>query len=269
MESLLLKYLHLSKSEIADQGYRVQNDAYGVLDRPFLNTILTNHPEIKTVLDIGTGEGSFILPIAMKNPGVSFTCIDINEELIKRASISAKSKSVDNIDFRVATFDEEYTSDPYDLIFTRFALEHSPTPRDFVNNAFKRLKPGGIFAIVDESWLDEEDADPMWKNFKKYMRRSYETFRCNPHVIRDVTGWLEQAGFSDIQLSNAIYSPSSVGSESFKALILSIPVLINKFLDVEVWPKDFLEDLELWIDEVNKTASTNPTITFGHVTAKK
>ena len=66
MESLILKNLHLSKSELADQGYKVQNDAYGVLDRPFLSKILAENPNIKAVLDIGSAEGSFILPIIKK-----------------------------------------------------------------------------------------------------------------------------------------------------------------------------------------------------------
>ena len=269
MESLLLKNRQLSKSELADQGYKVQNNAYGVLDRPFLNGILAEHSDIKNVLDIGTGEGSFILPIAKQNPDISFTCIDLNEELIRRASASAKTERVKNIGFQTASFDENYNHNPCDLIFTRFTLEHSHTPQVFVNEVFKRLKPGGIFAIIDESWLDDDTNDATWGEFRKYMRQSYKAFQCNPHVARDVTNWLEQAGFSDIKLSTATYSPSTVGPEQFRALILTIPVLINKFVESEIWPDDYLEGLELWIDDIIKTGRIDPRISFAHVTAQK
>lgn len=266
--SILEQNLHLSQSELLEQGLKVQNAAYGVLDAPFLDGILRGHPSIKRMLDIGTGDGSFVADVAQRHPGVSMLAIDHNSDLIEKADVHKASLGLNNIEFRTAFFDNAFEPDRYDLIFTRFTLEHSSDPLGFLREVFKRLECGGCLVVVEEYWLDMLIEDEVWRTFREFMLASYRTFGGNPFVPRDLAGWLKHAGFSDIESSLAMCSPATIGAQKFRRLVLTIPTLIHKF-KTGIWDEAFFPVLEAWIDEVIATGRIDPCITIAHAIAWK
>lgn len=268
MKPLLEHDIHFSRSEIVNQGMKVQNRAYGVLDIPFLDNLIKSDPSVKEVLDIGTGEGSFILEVAKRNPGTSFTGIDRNGDLIEMARTQASSDTVGNAAFEPAFFDESFDRELYDLIFTRFTIEHASDPKSFIREVYDRLKPGGIFVVVDEYWLDLQFEDDVWQRFRQFMLKTYEAFKANPFIPRDLSGWLHNAGYKNVKSCLPVYSPATIGYDNFKELVLNIPVLINKFLP-DTWDEEYLSELEVWLNTKVKEGKIDPAITMAHITANK
>lgn len=258
----------MSESEIVEQGLKVQNGAYGVLDAPFLDQVLGSRPSIKKALDIGTGDGSFIADIARRHPSVSFLAIDLNPDLIEKANARKASLGLNNIEYRTAFFDGTFESDRYDVIFTRFTLEHSTDPHGFLREVAERLEGGGCFAVVEEYWFDTLVEDDTWRMFRKYMLASYDAFGGNPYVPRDLTGWLRAAGFSEIKSSLSMCSPATIGANAFRELVLTVPTLIHK-IKPGIWDEEFFPVLEGWIDEVIATNRLDPFIPLAHVIAWK
>jgi ubiquinone/menaquinone biosynthesis C-methylase UbiE len=99
----------------------------------------------KCVLDAGCGVGTLAKIIRSKFHAKVSGC-DASELRIKEA----KKESKGLIDFFVADlttlpFDEAQ----FDVIFIRFVLEHTLSPRNIIHEAMRVLKPGGMLVIID------------------------------------------------------------------------------------------------------------------------
>jgi 2-polyprenyl-3-methyl-5-hydroxy-6-metoxy-1,4-benzoquinol methylase len=125
--------------------YKAQSDAFGFFDYPFLIDVI-NTNNVSRVLDIGTGEGSFVIGLAQRANGIQFDAIDLNENLIEIGKSNNKRLGL-NINFEHANFGGNYTESNYDLITARFAVEHIIEMKDidsFIATTFERLKPNGL-----------------------------------------------------------------------------------------------------------------------------
>jgi ubiquinone/menaquinone biosynthesis C-methylase UbiE len=266
MHPILENKLNIDETEILRQGLEMQTRAYGVIDIPFLVDLIKS-AHAKTVLDIGTGEGSFVLWLANELPETHFVAIDHNDDLLKLAKKN-KADAIQNVEFHTAFFDETFEKKTYDLIFTRFTLEHSSSPEQFVSEAFKRLKPGGTLAIIDEYLFDTQIEAPTWQQFRCKILEAYKDFGVFPYVPMQVTTWLKSAGFVEPSVNIRAYSPNTIGGDLFKEMVLTLSVLLGK-LYPDNWPLDFLKELDQFIDHAIKTNECDPYITMTHMTGRK
>ncbi|MTI29997.1 methyltransferase domain-containing protein [Xanthovirga aplysinae] len=268
MATLLEQTLSFKENKLLSKALKVQAKAFGILDIPFLLQILDNHP-INKVLDIGTGEGSFILEIAKRKPEIDFVAMDHNKELIKQATEAKEKLNIKNINFIKHRFGSRFYSKKFDLVFTRFCLEHSSSPQTFVNQVFNQLNKRGVFAIIEEYWFDTGLDDEIWQKFRKNNLKTFKMkFRVDPYTPRHLTKWLHEAGFKNIKSKIAIYSPNTIGIEYFCSLILNIAFLGNQWFP-DIWKKKYLKKLEQWIEKVIYGHELDPFITCVHATAIK
>ncbi|MCK6418195.1 MAG: bifunctional 2-polyprenyl-6-hydroxyphenol methylase/3-demethylubiquinol 3-O-methyltransferase UbiG [Alphaproteobacteria bacterium] len=91
------------------------------------------------ILDIGCGGGLVCEPLARL--GASVTGVDADAQAIRVARNHAKAQGL-AIDY--IRGDLRACKRPYDIILALEILEHVDDPQDFINNAAKHLKPGGI-----------------------------------------------------------------------------------------------------------------------------
>jgi len=106
----------------AEKVYNAQNDAFGVFHYPFLLNLI-NQSNSKSILDIGTGDGSFLFGLASKTANAQFDAVDFNANLIEKAK-SVNQELGLNINFLNTTFGENFSGVHYDMIMARFAVEH-------------------------------------------------------------------------------------------------------------------------------------------------
>ena len=138
----------------------------------YIEQIFSESSEIETVLDLGCGEGDSIDLFRKVKAEIRWHGVDIegSPEVKKR---KRKSEFVSGFDGINLPYPDQY----FDLIFCHQVLEHARNPDALINDAFRVLKPNGLFA-GSVSYLEPY--------------HSYSIFNFTPYGIVRV---FEDAGF--------------------------------------------------------------------------
>ncbi len=119
--------------------------------------------ENETILEIGTGTGSFAIEAARHCAKV--IAIDVSPKMLEYVQQKAQMKGITNIEFSHGGFlTYGHTGEPFDAIVSQLALHHLP---DFwkmiaLRRVFKMLKDGGKFYLKDTVYSFDVDG---YKNF--------------------------------------------------------------------------------------------------------
>lgn len=106
----------------------------------YIKQIFSKHPDITTILDLGCGEGDSIDLFGNVKSDVIWHGVDIegSPEVKKRLR---KSDSISSFDGVNLPYPDRY----FDLIFCNQVLEHARNPDALITDAFRVLKPNGLF----------------------------------------------------------------------------------------------------------------------------
>ncbi|MFY0614893.1 MAG: methyltransferase domain-containing protein [Hyphomicrobiaceae bacterium] len=105
-------------------------------------------------LDIATGGGHTALVFA---PHVKhMIASDLTREMLDQVEKQVTDKGIDNVGTQVADAEAlPFDDGQFNLVTCRIAPHHFPDIPKFVAEAFRVLKPGGTFALVDNAAPDE------------------------------------------------------------------------------------------------------------------
>ena len=98
-----------------------------------------NYPKSSKILDLGCGTGQFTEEI--KKLGFNVYGVDINPPTGKNY------KKVD-----LCAEQSPWNDNSFDVIFSKSVIEHFKDPDILVHEAYRLLKPGGIFICMTPSW---------------------------------------------------------------------------------------------------------------------
>jgi ubiquinone/menaquinone biosynthesis C-methylase UbiE len=100
------------------------------------------------ILDVATAAGHTAFAFA---PHVAHvTATDLTPEMLTVAAELAVEKGINNLTLASADAEDlPYEAETFDLVACRIAPHHFPDIQQFINEAARVLKPGGVFAIVD------------------------------------------------------------------------------------------------------------------------
>ena len=155
------------------------------------------------VLDVATGAGHTALAFA---PLVaSVVASDITGEMLAEASKLAAVRRLANVETTHAEAGNlPFPDASFDLVTCRLAAHHFPDPNTFVREAWRVLKPGGTFALVDNVGPDAArmpDASPAELRDADTLYNTYEELRDPSHVralsLDDWLALLGDTGFAD------------------------------------------------------------------------
>jgi len=122
----------------------LNENAYGVRKRLLFiaETIELARPQ--SVLDIGCGSGQLVtIPLAAKYPAVNFVGADSDRKSIEAAR---RCPATRNVRFLMA--EELGANERYDLIIASEVIEHVETPKEFLEDLGRRLKPDGRIILT-------------------------------------------------------------------------------------------------------------------------
>ena len=156
--------------------------------------------QCRTLLDVGGGPGTYSVLIARRHPAIACTVLDLPDvvrvanELIEQQGCAAQ----------VRTLAGDYRRTPFPAgndVINFFGMFHQESPesiRALLGKAYAALKPGGIVNVMD-MMTDSSHTKPKFSAlFAVNMALTTE----NGWVFADseLTGWLQEAGFTDIKV---------------------------------------------------------------------
>ncbi|GAA0080802.1 SAM-dependent methyltransferase [Clostridium sporogenes] len=154
----------------------------------------------KIVGDLGCGTG--FVSLAVANEASIVFSIDNSINMLKELSVSASKKDYKNIYpiksslDNLAIFDESLN-----VVFINMALHHIKNAKKAIAEMYRVLKKDGVVVISDVrehngEWAKEEMFDE-WLGFSK----------------EQMTNWLEDAGFENIEIENTNLSCKGYSSK--------------------------------------------------------
>lgn len=154
------------------------------------------------VLDIATGAGHTALAFAPHVDQVISS--DLTPRMLEVAADLAKERGIENVSFQEADAEAlPFEDGSFDCVTSRIAPHHFPNIDGFISESARVLKPGGVFALVDNVAPDrhttpgfEEDelleAAAFYNEFEKIRDPSHA--RALP--LGEWLGRIDQAGFT-------------------------------------------------------------------------
>ena len=165
---------------------------------PFTKNVIEKAPFEKgdSVLDLGSGSGHFACLIAQKANPRRYVGIDISKEMLKIAK--ERCKNLKNIEFVPGKIQENLPfNSEFDKVFISFVL-HGFVQEErlkIIRNAYKSLKPGGKFIILDYAEKNV-DKSPL---LVKFLIRKAECPLAEKFMKRNLKEMLRREGFSKFE----------------------------------------------------------------------
>lgn len=156
-------------------------------------------------LDVATGAGHTALAFAPLVARV--VASDVTDEMLAQTAKLAAARQLKNVETAHAEAGElAFPLASFDLVTCRLAAHHFPDPAAFVVAAWRVLKPGGTFALVDNvapNAARMRGATPAEIRDADTLYNTYEELRDPSHAralgLEDWLGLLTDAAFVDIR----------------------------------------------------------------------
>lgn len=153
----------------------------------------------KTVVDIGCGAGGITVSLVRDYGADKVIGLDVEEPVCalsrKRAADAGLSGKVEIR--QVDPGPMPLTDGSVDIVFSKDSIVHIPDKEALAMDAFRVLKPGGMFVASD--WLISHDGEPSPEMARYIAAEDLDFGMASPTRYRTA---LEQAGFVDIALTN-------------------------------------------------------------------
>jgi ArsR family transcriptional regulator len=141
-----------------------------------------------TVADLGSGEGLIAELLALRCRQV--IAVDNSEKIIAFGAAKARKAGLRNLEFRLGDLaDPPIDSASVDLAVLSQALHHAAEPRQAIRSAHRILRPRGQVMILD-----------LRQHAFGQARQLYGD-RWLGFADSDLTRWLEEAGFRDVEVT--------------------------------------------------------------------
>ncbi len=151
-----------------------------------------------SLIDIGSGPGTYPIEFIKKNPRLTITIFDLPATL----SITRKVLDEEHMLGQITLFEGDYRKnkipDGFDVAFLSNIIhsEDENTNRDLMKNIFEALNTGGMLVIKDHILDDDLTSPAVGAIFSINMLLATNG---RDYSFREVSKWLENAGFKNIE----------------------------------------------------------------------
>ena len=133
-------------------------------------------PGMKCV-DLGCGGGEVTFELArLVAPGGSVTRVDMDEVKLDLARTAAVERGVSNVEFVARNVNRWDEPDGYDVVYSRFLLQHLSEPVDLLRRMWAAVRSGGL-VIVEDADFDGWCCHPPNEGFDFFVRAYAEVIR--------------------------------------------------------------------------------------------
>lgn len=247
MSSMMESKLTAEQHALLAKVLVAQTDSLGRLEIPVVADLLARHGP-RVVLDVGCGEGSFLLQLAPHLPATQFLGIDHSELAVADAEARREREAVPNVSFEAAFFDAAFDAGPFGAITTRYTLQHASHPQEFVDAAFARLATGGLFVAMEslDAYIDCHRPDAVWDRFRCALAEVHRRAGSDQNIGKGLGALMKRVGFLDIHVRVLLCAPSTVGWERFSAVVQASAALAHTFFP-DLFDAGLRGDVEAWL----------------------
>jgi arsenite methyltransferase len=184
---------------------------------------LANLKEGETVLDLGSGAGIDVFLAAQKvGPKGKVIGVDMTQEMVKRAKVTATKHGYKNVEFRLGEIEalplEDETAD---IIISNCVINLAPDKLKVFKEAHRVLKPGGRL-MVSDLVTEGELPDAVKKSFAAWAECIAGALEKSDYISK-----IEKAGFKNVKVVSQ--KPYTIDiSPELRGKITSIQVEANK-----------------------------------------
>jgi SAM-dependent methyltransferase len=141
------------------------------------------------LLDIATGGGHTALAFAPHVREVLAT--DLTPRMLAAAEAFIREQGAANVAFQIADAEElPFPDGEFDIVTTRIAPHHFPNPRQYVGEAARVLRPGGLFLLDDNMAPADQELDQFLNRFEQWRDPGH----VRNHTIAEWSEWMCEAG---------------------------------------------------------------------------
>ncbi len=128
-------------------------------------------------VDLGCGGGHVTLELAqMTAPDGLVTGVDVDAVKLDLARDEATHRQIDNVEFRTADVSRWDEPETYDLVYSRFLLQHLTERTELLGRMWKAVRPGGVL-VVEDADFDGWACHPPNAGFDFFVRAYSEALR--------------------------------------------------------------------------------------------
>jgi len=186
------------------------------------------------ILDVGCGLGQFSRHMAQRlEKGGQVVGVERDvQQYNKAVALAQQDKESHLVDFRLGSAyalplkQEEWQS--FDVVFSRFLLEHLAEPNKAVAQMYKAVKIGGKVILTDDDHATYRlSPEPVGFSiiWTAYIR-SYERLGNDPFIGRNLTSLLYKNGLKPIRLSSVFFGACQ-GEAKFKLVSTNLVEILR------------------------------------------
>ncbi len=178
-------------------------------------------PEVKTILDAGSGFGQYTYRMARWFPKAEIKAVDIKPEQIEDCNrFMQNAELASRVKFELADLTQFQEPDKYDLVLSVDVMEHIEEDVLVFKNFYASMKKGGMLLISTPS--DQGGSDSHDHDHEEGVHGFIDEHVRDGYNITDIETKLKSVGFSRIE---ARYSYGNPGKISWK-LSMKYPILM-------------------------------------------
>lgn len=191
------------------------------------------------ILDIGGGLGMFSRAMARRT-GVPVVAVERSEEQIQEALKLADAEGESGrLDMRQGNAEElplnAHEWGTFDIVHTRFLLEHVTDPQEVVRQMAKAVRPNGRLVLEDDDhdvlrlYPETEGFPEVWAAYMK----SYEVLGADPRIGRRFPELLVNAGIEPVRITCKFYG-GFTGDPLFRPHLVNLAEVIDTAREIMI-----------------------------------
>jgi SAM-dependent methyltransferase len=170
------------------------------------NAALVKVDSPQRLVDVAGGHGGFAMAMCRRHPGLLATVLDLPPSAAIGRRIVAEHGFADRVEFREGDVFDVGLGENLDVVSVFNLIHHLPEERDreLVRMARAALRPGGALVIGDSA--RPEPGGHMSAHGAVSSLLFYAWSHSRNFAPSEVRGWLEDAGFEDVQVHQNVRS---------------------------------------------------------------
>lgn len=173
--------------------------------------------------DLGCGAGTVTIEIAKRaGPSGRALGVDLDEVKLDLARKAAAQAGVGNVEFRKQAVAEWSEGPEYDLVYSRFLLQHLSSPLDAIRRMWGAVRPGGTLAVedVDHGGWHAEPPSTAVDFLREGLETALRQYGGDSHLGRRLGTLFGEAGVEEVHLTKFEPHPFSEAGRMLPALTL-------------------------------------------------